>query len=101
MDIKALPGQEVCDFCSDPNVHWSIVCQAFEIPEFFFGSSDDWAACDTCAELIRNDKWLELTRRSITTMDGVDPRMLPFLKKMHGLFRLRHGEITPYVKNVC
>lgn len=58
----------ICDFCSNENVTRRYKCPSFKMldtPEYTHWSEGDWAACDTCAELIDAGKLPELTERSL------------------------------------
>jgi predicted nucleic acid-binding Zn-ribbon protein len=73
--------QPVCDFCSDPlpldGECWTFPCESFEYPFMLVefgadganaqteGSADDWAACDTCYELIEKGDRIGLAKRSV------------------------------------
>lgn len=53
-----------CDFCSGENPTWELPARDFEFDIGGAGSIGDWAACDTCADLIRKNAWTALTKRS-------------------------------------
>lgn len=73
--------QPVCDFCSDPlpldGECWTFPCESFEYPFMLVefgpegtnaqseGSADDWAACDTCHDLIEDGDRIGLAERSV------------------------------------
>jgi len=82
-ELRWLPR---CDFCSADDVKWTIYCDTFIIPscevaEVFNLASDpgvghvlsgNWAACDTCIDLVRRQRWTALTTRVRNTC-GPDP----------------------------
>lgn len=59
----------VCDFCSIPgDIFWTYPCNDFDygIPESpRDGSTGDWAACDTCHELIQAGERKAVIRRAV------------------------------------
>lgn len=74
--------QPVCDFCSDPlpldGEAWTFPCEAFSYPFQMGtlteegikmateeGSGDDWAACDTCHDLVEDGDRIALAERSV------------------------------------
>jgi predicted nucleic acid-binding Zn-ribbon protein len=73
--------QPVCDFCSDPlpmdGECWTFPCESFEYPFMLIeagpdgvtgqteGSANDWAACDTCYDLIEDGDREGLAKRSV------------------------------------
>lgn len=69
---EAKPGEEVCDFCSNPEVRWSYPAHGTyigdEIPTpggpLLVGSPDDWAACDQCHRRIERGDRAGLARRA-------------------------------------
>src|SRR5215212_4150955 len=78
-EIKAAPGEEVCDFCSSPHPKWGFPCRPHVsgvIPVHMDGgpgqtvaqSPDDWAACEECATLILKADREGVTQRSILKM---------------------------------
>lgn len=63
-----------CDFCSSTNVKWSYPCNSFSAWETKGGSIDlaghsigGWAACDTCKQLVEEEKFTELAERAVVT----------------------------------
>lgn len=84
----------LCDFCMDDNVEWGFACTDEEVDlysEIAQKSDDDWAACDTCKELIVADRWLELAERSVAgqvAMETTDSMPHPELQlSLVGQFR--------------
>ena len=64
----------VCDFCSDnlplEGECWTFPCEPFTYPFQIAGgtgeaSADDWAACDTCHDLIEDGDLKALAKRSV------------------------------------
>jgi hypothetical protein len=76
-ELRSIPGTNdseeiaisspICDFCADVRVRWSYPCESFELQDPAFGSSDDWAACDRCSELIERSEFGKLHARSATS----------------------------------
>lgn len=55
---------EICDFCSEPNPTWEFPAENFMANGGL--SVGGWAACEKCAELVCNRRWLDLAERSLT-----------------------------------
>jgi hypothetical protein len=55
-----------CDFCGEYDPGWDVPVADFAVRRFGqpWGSTSDWTACDTCADLISRDQWPELARRT-------------------------------------
>lgn len=54
-----------CDFCNTDYPTWILPAKSFELPNVPGNvSHGDWAACDTCIELIRKWRWESLARRA-------------------------------------
>lgn len=70
--------QPRCDFCSAEHPTWELPARSFVIPDLTLGqvengSHGNWAACDSCAQLIGRDQWTALRRRALTAWS--DPTM--------------------------
>lgn len=67
LKLAVMNGAGVCDFCSAPGPSHS-----FDVPDFEMGlgvdSTGGWAACDTCAVLIKAGQRKELLQRSMDTL---------------------------------
>jgi len=66
----------VCDFCSHPSVGWRYPARSFVayIVGGIAGQSvGDWAACDTCYELIEKDDRPGLAAHSIDSLIRLHP----------------------------
>jgi hypothetical protein len=96
----------VCDFCSDPVVHW-----CYQIPagrpvigivsggesETHFDADGKWGACDDCHHFIQRGDWGNLEKRSLENMMRIfnlpadDPQVKliggVMVKNAHGHFR--------------
>lgn len=79
--MPALPSEVTvhgrCDFCSADDPAWYIPARPFMVDAGPGQSSDDWAACDTCVELVRADRWTELRRHAVTRLVSQRPRLSP------------------------
>jgi len=59
---------DCCDFCNRPNPRYRLLCS-----DFVFTTSPmlrnigDWMACDTCNEMIDQDRWEDLAQRAATS----------------------------------
>ncbi|HXJ63285.1 MAG TPA: hypothetical protein VNN79_05985 [Actinomycetota bacterium] len=63
----------VCDFCFDERVTWSYVCEDFALLTSVgpWGSSNGWATCDTCSELIERYEWVLLALRIMHSWEAL------------------------------
>lgn len=69
------PDDMICDFCSSKEKpQHTFECQSFtvEASGTFLGipiseSQGHWLACPTCTQLVRDERWDELARRSTET----------------------------------
>ena len=70
----------LCDFCSKPSPNWRYPASEFTTvpePEQSPATSiGDWAACDTCHDLIEASEWIGLCVRSTETLIAVRPDLL-------------------------
>lgn len=60
----------VCDFCSEPGPSEVFPTDDFQIDEVDWKSTGGWAACETCALLVRDDKREALFERSVILRPG-------------------------------
>lgn len=91
--LNAIPGKEVCDFCSTFPITASYYAEDFESKPFELklpngktaeltqGSTGGWAACAVCEKLIDANEWENVVSRAITEfykigdpMDAYIPR---------------------------
>lgn len=67
--IPVLPAEIAvrgrCDFCSADDPRWYVPARPFAVDSGPARSTDDWAACDDCVDLIRTDRWTSLRRRVV------------------------------------
>lgn len=99
---EALVINVQCDFCvNTDHLNWTVwITNFFEtLPDGgVFVHGEDWATCDTCAELIRSGQWNALTRRSVITAKQkhpeLDPRALKAaIQTLHAQVRKRYLRI--------
>jgi hypothetical protein len=65
--IELVPEKPKCDFCSSPDATWVYPSKDFTlIPEYRWGSTGGWAACQPCSDLIEADDYAGLTERSLS-----------------------------------
>ena len=82
----------ICDFCSGPNPGWMLPIDPFEVNEHR-AETQDWAACEVCARLIRKNRWPDLTKRSVTAyaakygINPTEPLLVDTLKAFHAQVR--------------
>lgn len=95
-DHEARPVNEVaedriliCDFCLEPHPTWDFPCgpmrRAYGTVETAVMSVGDWAACDTCKELVVSDNYEELVERIANGRTGLDPETSEMLEKSPAL----------------
>lgn len=90
----------VCDFCSSPNPLWLESCEDFDVYTAIMTdntaeigtSKGDWAACQVCHYLVRDQKWHTLERRAIDAIAARHPefsrsKVREGVQTMHGRFR--------------
>jgi hypothetical protein len=104
LTLSAIPGQEVCDFCSSPEIVKDYDCQDFHLPvggsTMTAGSLGKWASCAECARLIDAEDREGLVVRSLECFYRNNPQtrlsqaegIKRFLEELHGEFwRLKRG----------
>jgi hypothetical protein len=100
MEIEARAGDNICDFCSEPNPSRLFASPDFRmdgprpeagLPEY--RSKGGWAACSTCASMIDNGAWDRLLVRGIDAMVKKYGSLMPkrmladTVQRSHSLFR--------------
>jgi len=100
----------ICDFCSDKEIGWRYPADDIVELSVMWGSSGDWAACDTCHDLIEADDRKGLTERSVDRFyihhpgmvpDTPDARRMMFqeISQLHAAFFIaRSGKVQREVK---
>jgi hypothetical protein len=68
----------LCDFCSAKNVVARFKCDDFQAYEDinFIGSKGDWAACETCCDLVVCADRVGLTERTYEALTVLHPEIL-------------------------
>jgi hypothetical protein len=80
-----------------PEPTWRCPAISFPVFDVMSASEGDWAACDTCAELIRTNNRIGLARRSAETFSakyGVDLDAWYFVDLHAMFFAHRCGPMT-------
>lgn len=79
----------ICDFCLEPHPMWDFPCAPMQP---VIASSDtaivsvgDWAACNTCKELVVSDDYVDLVERILHGRVGVDPKTTEMMEKSPAL----------------
>jgi hypothetical protein len=97
--LEPFPGREMCDFCSEHPTTRLYTCKNFFVPRtktalFQHESVGAWVACNTCAELVDEGRWSELTDRALINFikQYSVPRYAQFdvreqFREIHQLFR--------------
>lgn len=65
----------ICDFCSDPEPLWLYRAHTIEYQETNAMSESGWSACQTCADLINQNKAGELAKRTTDIMQRRHPEI--------------------------
>jgi hypothetical protein len=100
-EIEARAGDNICDFCSQPNPE-----RVYKSPDFTmdgphpdlgvpeFRSKGAWVACSSCAALIDKENWDGLVARAVERLYpkyqplGMPRRILAdTIRRSHTLFR--------------
>jgi len=84
----------ICDFCSSPRPTWCFPAISFPVFEVNSASEGDWAACDTCAGLVRANDRAALALRSAETFStkyGVPVDPMIFVELHNSFFEHRCG----------
>lgn len=100
MDIVLSPeeGSEVCDFCtSNEPIYQNFPAKDFnwvQVKGVDLNSRGHWAACQTCAEMIKKDDWDGLLNRAIKSFVKNHPDLAKFqsrakeaIRELHQKFR--------------
>ena len=99
--VESINTTIMCDFCLTPNARWALPVEDYEASEHD-SNVGDWAACDECAEFLRNNDWDGVTTRAMQAMRtrrGAIPSRRVF-NEMYGQLRkhvtgpVRLAEIT-------
>jgi hypothetical protein len=87
---EPIPGMEVCDFCSETPVAWAYPCGLVVLGPNV--TSDPWAACQECHDLIEAGDADQLARRAARNSDA-PITLLPVFAELHRrFFAARQGE---------
>jgi hypothetical protein len=105
-DGKETVCEEICDFCSSPDLFYAYLASDFTAAEvavpnvgtFVLNSLGAWLACRECTRLIEGQRWEELLERAFRTfhenhgpkldMTPEDERLIrEFLRHLHAQFR--------------
>lgn len=62
---EAIPGMEVCDFCTSAAVAWTFPAGVVDLSDIGAYSDDPWDACEECAHFIREGNLSHLVTRGI------------------------------------
>lgn len=81
----AVLATSVCDFCSAPGAPHTFDVPDFDMPAGAGLSTDGWAACDACAELVRGAKKDALLRRALDAM-AFSRFTQPAIAELHARF---------------
>lgn len=108
LDVELRTDDEICDFCSDPDVKWSHEAGDFILsdPRAQWGSRGHWAACDTCNALIKAGNRTALVKHSVKMFlrlhtevpdtPEIRARLYEHVITVHGQFwRERTGKVDP------
>jgi hypothetical protein len=97
MDIllSAMPGLEVCDFCSDSPVYAAHECIDFTLLDIgMFGSTGGFAACEKCHSIIVAEEWDALVTRSV---ESFLTKNIPASERDNQMLK---RELTEYINKI-
>ena len=105
--VPVLPGEVPtrgrCDFCQAEDPTWVLPARDFDLVGLPTGSKGDWAACDTCANLISMDRWNALLARAVASWEerhGKDSIAPVFMGRLYRTLRKNiTGAIRPLEEN--
>ena len=97
----------VCDFCSsEAKPQHTFVCQSFtvEASGTLFGipitsSQGNWCACPVCTQLVHEEQWDELARRSCETFCDAHPEYRDKFDEVFEHMRAVHQEFREMYRN--
>lgn len=90
-----------CDFCNVDFPAWEVPARDFELPLPGQRSCGAWSACDTCADLLRRDRWAELLDRCARLGAERNGMSVQVVRALVGpLFRRLRKNITGPVRRV-
>ena len=94
----AVPVQDIstnfqCDFCMSAHARWTLPVEQYVVAPGSVNDGD-WAACDSCAELLLGNDWDALTTRAHQHFVANDPDM-PLAPRVafEGIYR----QLRPHV----
>jgi hypothetical protein len=101
------PENLICDFCSSPDKpQHTFVCQSFtvEASGTFLGipisaSNGNWLACPACKQLVNDERWDELARRSTEMFVKAHPDAAPMWNEIYEHMRQVHQEFRSMYRN--
>jgi hypothetical protein len=86
----------VCDFCSSKGIVVAYLIEDFALPEYNWGSTGGFAACDICRNLVEGGRVKELQDRAYQTFrmahdvpELPDEIVRQFIRRLHHEFWLR------------
>lgn len=88
-EVRANPGEEVCDFCNSTPIYAAYDCKDCELmtpQESITGmghiSIEPWAACEACSKLIDAGRWDALLNRACRTFKEQNRFMHPEIRRL-------------------
>jgi hypothetical protein len=107
VELQNADGAMICDFCSSPDVKWSYDVEDFNLSvDREWGSRGNWAACQTCYDLIENGTPQQLAMHSLKTFfisrpevpdqPEIRSKVYEHVRTVHGEFwKMKRGKATP------
>jgi hypothetical protein len=99
----AVPLVTRCDFCYavvDLDKRWTLPVHDFVMPMINTGSSGNWAACESCADLIGKGDWDAVIIRHLESPETSTPNDPIYHKFLGDLYRMvrenAFGSIRPW-----
>jgi hypothetical protein len=97
--VSVPPEAAICDFCRSTPVVCSYPCESFRLMGTNWGSQGDWAACETCRDLIDAGRLSDLAQM-VSAIEADSPDQLqPLTELLQDIYKafsvLRRGPAVP------
>ncbi len=63
VDAEQIHFKSRCDFCDQDSPQQMVLAKSFPMPDGISRSIGPWAACDTCCDLVKRERWSALITR--------------------------------------
>lgn len=97
--VDSIHTKFMCDFCLSENARWALPVEDYRSSPN--GENvGDWAACDECAELLRNNDWNNLTTKAHNAMLTRHPHPPISRSQFNALYKQLRAHIIGEVRLV-